>query len=158
MLGKKNNQNQTNMFSPLLTDFINLSHELVLLSKDIKLQNIENQLSKFYSHTGKPSVNLRFMVGCLILKRIYNLGDETLAKAWVSNPYMQFFCGEAYFQHKFRCDPSDFVHFRRRIGEEGIELIFQESVRVNGKDTFSGVSLSDTTVQEITILFQLMLS
>jgi transposase, IS5 family len=58
------------------------------------------------------------MVGCLILKRIYNLGDETLAKAWVSNPYMQFFCGEAYFQHKFRCDPSDFVHFRKRIGRK----------------------------------------
>jgi hypothetical protein len=52
MLGKKINQNQTNMFSPLLTDFINLSHELVLLSKDIQWQNIENQLSKFYSHTG----------------------------------------------------------------------------------------------------------
>lgn len=118
---KKINQNQTNIFSPLLTDFINPAHELVLLSKDIQWQNIENQISKFYSHTGKPSVNLRFMVGCLILKRIYNLGDETLAKAWVSNPYMQYFCGEAYFQHKFRCDPSDFVHFRKRIGEEGIE-------------------------------------
>ena len=55
---------------------------------------------------------VRLMVGCLLLKRIYNLGDETLAKAWVQNPYMQYFCGYSYFDHGFPCDPSDFVHFQ----------------------------------------------
>ena len=55
------------------------------------------------------------MIGCLILKHPYNLGDETLAKEWVMNPYMQYFCGETIFQHRFPCDPSDFVHFRKRI-------------------------------------------
>ena len=57
------------------------------------------------------------MVGYFILKHLYNYGDETLAKAWVMNPYMQYFCGEACFQHRFPFDPADFVHFRHRIGE-----------------------------------------
>jgi len=64
------------------------------------------------------------MVGCLLLKRLYNLGDETLAQAWVMNPYMQYFCGYGKFEHSFPCDPSDFVHFRKRIGNHGVEKIF----------------------------------
>ncbi len=37
------------------------------------------------------------MVGLLILKQIYNLGDETVMAEWVSDPYYQHFCGEAVF-------------------------------------------------------------
>jgi IS5 family transposase len=69
------------------------------------------------------------------------------------NPYMQYFCGEAHFQHKFPCDPSDFVHFRKRIGEKGIELIFNYSIELHGKDARSKMVLSDTTVQENNITF-----
>jgi len=53
-------------------------------------------------------------LGSLMLKRIYNLGDETLCEAWAMNPYMQYFCGMAHFEYTFPCDPSDFVHFRKR--------------------------------------------
>ncbi len=73
------------------------------------------------------------MVGCLLLKRIYNLGDETLAEAWKMNPYMQYFCGITPFEHKFPCNPGDFVHFRIRIGEEGIEKIFKYSVIIHSE-------------------------
>lgn len=91
---------------------------------------------------------IRFMVGCLLLKRLNNLGDETLAEAWKSNSYMQYFCGEAFFQHKFPCDPSDFVHFRKRIGEKGMEKIFFHSVQLHKPKTKDLKSvLSDTTVQ-----------
>jgi IS5 family transposase len=68
------------------------------------------------------------MVGSLMLKRIYNLGDQTLAEAWIRYPYMQYFCGMAHFEHKFPCDPSDFVHFRHRIGEKDI-CIFSKNTR-----------------------------
>lgn len=61
---------------------------------------------------------------------------------------MQYFCGEAYFQHKFPFDPSDFVHFRKRIGVEGVEKIFSHSVTLHGKDAKRKMTLSDTTVQE----------
>ena len=147
MLGKLPDQSQRDLFSPLLVDFIDTKHDLVLLADRIDWDYFEKEFSKFYSHTGQPSMPIRFMVGCLLLKRLYNLGDETLAQGWVRDPYMQYFCGESKFQHKFPCDPSDFVHFRKRIGEKGVELIFSYSVKLHGKQSDKMV-LSDTTVQE----------
>jgi len=148
MIGKSPNQNQMNFFQPMLKEFINMSHEMVLLADKIDWKYFEDEFSGFYSNTGQPSMPIRFMVGCLMLKRIENLGDESLAQAWIMNPYMQYFCGEVHFQHQFPCDPSDFVHFRKRIGESGIEKIFAYSVKFHGKDAISKQALSDTTVQE----------
>ena len=124
MLGQSPDQNQLNVFSPLLKQFIDPSHELVLLAEKIDWKYFEEEFAPHYSNTGQPSMPIRMMVGCLLLKRLYNHGDETLAKSWVMNPYMQYFCGEAHFQHQFPCDPSDFVHFRKRIGASGVEKIF----------------------------------
>ncbi len=87
MIGKSSNQNQQNLFKPLLKEFINLSHELVLLSNKIDWNYFETEFSSLYSNTGKPAMPIRLMVGSLMLKRIYNLGDETLAEAWKMNPF-----------------------------------------------------------------------
>ncbi|MBP9151531.1 MAG: hypothetical protein KBF73_04540 [Flavobacteriales bacterium] len=54
----------------------------------------------------------------------------------------------AHFTHKFPCDPSDFVHFRKRIGEEGVGKIFVYSVQLHGVSASEKPVLSDTTVQE----------
>lgn len=148
MIGKTPDPNQRDMFNPHLKDFIDMRHELVQLAEKIDWNYFEDTFSVHYSNTGKPAMPIRFMVGCLLLKRIYNLGDETLASAWVMNPYMQYFTGSAYFEHRFPCDPSDFVHFRHRIGESGIEKIFFYSIQAHGKDAKSTMVLSDTTVQE----------
>lgn len=148
MLGKTKKILQKNIFRPHLSDFINKDHELVLLSDKIDWQYFEDEFASLYSTKGRPSMPIRLMVGCLLLKRIYNLGDETLANAWVMNPYMQYFCGMNHFEHQFPCDPSDFVHFRKRIGEAGVEKIFFYSVKLHGKDAEERVVLSDTTVQE----------
>lgn len=148
MLGKSERITQKNLFKPHIIDFIDTDHELVLLSKEIDWGYFENIFGDLYSKKGRPSMPLRLMIGCLLLKRIYNLGDETLAKAWIMNPYMQYFCGMNHFEHHFPCDPSDFVHFRNRLGEKGIEKIFFYSVTIHGKDAREKVILSDTTVQE----------
>jgi transposase, IS5 family len=153
MTGKSPNQNQYNLFRPLLREFIDMDHELVLLANKIDWNYFEKSFSPYYSTTGQPSMPIRLMVGCLMLKRIYNYGDETLAEAWVMNPYMQYFCGEAHFQYKFPCDPSDLVHFRNRIGTKGVELIFTYSVEMHGNKVKSKVVLSDTTVQENNITY-----
>ena len=110
-----------------------MSHELVLLSEKIDWSYFEHEFSPLCSRTGKPAMPVRLMVGCLLLKHMYNQGDETLARAWVMNPCMQYFCGETFFQHRFPCDPSDFVHFSKRIGEGGVEKIFRHSVLLFGK-------------------------
>ncbi|MFN2440875.1 MAG: IS5 family transposase, partial [Chitinophagaceae bacterium] len=51
------------------------------------------------------------------------------------------------------CQASELVHFRNRIGTEGIELIFKESIRINGKDGQEQEATTDTTVQEKNITY-----
>ena len=51
------------------------------------------------------------------------------------------------------CQASELVHFRNRIGDEGIELIFKESIRLNGKDGQEQQATTDTTVQEKNITY-----
>ena len=148
MIGKTDKKRQHDLFRPMLVDFINPRHELVLLADRMAWDYFENEFLKYYSEVGRPSMPVRLMVGCLLLKRMYNLGDETLAEAWIRDPYMQYFCGMVHFEHKFPCDPSDFVHFRKRIGEEGIEKIFAYSVQMHGEKAREKQVLSDTTVQE----------
>ena len=132
MIGKSPRCDEPELFRPLLSDFIDMSHELVLLSEKIEWSYFEREFSPLYSRTGKAAMPVRLMVGCLLLKHMYNLGDETLARAWVMNPYMQYFCGEAFFQHRFPCDPSDFVHFRRRGNKVGIVSTAREQMESNG--------------------------
>ena len=151
MLGKLPDRNQRELFRPILVDIIDNHHELVLLADSIDWQYFEKEFASLYSEVGQSSVPIRLIVGCLLLKHLKNLGDETLAKAWIENPYMQYFCGMKCFEHEFPFDPSDFCHFRKRIGEDGFEKIFSESVRLHtGEETLQHCSwhLSDTTVQE----------
>jgi IS5 family transposase len=149
MVGKLPNSNQRELFRPMLVDIIDKEHELVLLSAAIDWSYFEKEFGVLYSSVGQSSVPIRLMVGCLILKHLKNLGDETLAKAWVENPYMQYFCGMRCFEHQFPFNPSDFCHFRKRIGEAGFEKIFAHSVALHGKEALKGSwHLSDTTVQE----------
>jgi len=87
MTGKSPNQQQRNMYKPLLLDFIDRKHELVVLADTIEWQYFEKEFSQLYSNTGKPAMPIRLMVGSLMLKRIYNLGDKILAKAWVRQKF-----------------------------------------------------------------------
>lgn len=148
MLGKTKSQGQKDLFKPLLVEFIDMRHELVLLANKIDWNYFETEFSPLYAAVGKPSMPIRLMAGSLMLKRIYDLGDETLCEAWQMNPYMQYFCGMAHFEHKYPCDPSDLVHFRKRLGEAGVEKIFVHSVLLHGKAALEKQVLSDTTVSE----------
>ena len=149
MLGKLQ-ENHRELFRTRLEDLINPRHELALLAKTIDWQYFENAFKSFYSDKGAPSVPVRTMVGCLLLKHLYNLGDEKIPEHWVCNVYFQYFCGGVFFEHKFPFDPSAFVHFRNRVGDAGIEKIFAYSVTLHGADVPKQAKfvLSDTTVQE----------
>ena|GEM_PF-1692266 len=77
------------MFRPLLSSFIDMNHELVLLADTIDWSYFESEFSKHYSKDkGCYSKPIRLMVRCLMFKQRFNLGDETLPKACESNPYM----------------------------------------------------------------------
>ncbi len=153
MKGKLPSQDQKNLFRPILKEIVNPKHELVILANKMDWKYYENCFGVHYSHLGRPSVPIRTMVGLLLLKRIYNLGDETVMEQWLQNPYFQYFCGESEFQWEYPCDPSDMVHFRKRIGAEGAEKIFQSSVTIRKDEIKNNDVLIDTTAQEKNITY-----
>lgn len=99
--------------------FINLEHELCVLSGRMYWDTIEEDFSVYYSEIGRPSLPIRRMIGLLLLKHIYNLSDEAMVDRWIENPYWQYFSGEKVFQITKPFDPTEFIHFRNRIGKEG---------------------------------------
>lgn len=130
--------------------------EMFKLARKIDWAYLENEFAPLYGTVGRPSVPIRTIVGLLLLKQMYNLGDETVVQRYLENPYWQNFCGEVYFQYRLPFDPSDFVHFRHRIGAEGMQKIFKQSIDLFGEDVIKKEVREvrvDTTVQEKNITF-----
>ena len=84
--------------------------------------------------------------------------DEALCERWVENPYFQLFCGEEFFRHKTPFDRSSLTRWRKRMGEEKLVALIQESLAVATRagaakpSDFSRL-IVDTTVQPKAIAF-----
>ena len=152
----KRTSKQLSMFSSL-EDMLSHQHPLFQLSNKINWECFENAFSPLYCNTnGRPAHPIRLMCGLLILKHLRNVSDEMVVFQWSENAYYQYFCGGLEFMPKQPCDASELVHFRNRIGEEGMELILAESIRVNtdhdNEDHFD-TAFIDSTVQEKNITY-----
>jgi transposase, IS5 family len=87
MLKKLPVQPQLEMFKTVLTSFIHPEHELCLLANKIDWKGLEDEFAPLYGKVGHPSVRIRTIVGLLLLKQMYNLGDETVVERYLENPY-----------------------------------------------------------------------
>ena len=148
MLAKPKIENQASLFFTL-EDTLNQRHPLYILSNRMDWEVFDREFSPLYCQDhGRPAKPIRLMVGLLVLKHIRDISDESVVEQWAENLYYQYFCGQQEFSSCEPCDASELVHFRKRIGEAGIELILKESIRVNGDDSNDGQVSVDTTVQE----------
>jgi IS5 family transposase len=141
------------LFRAKLRNIINLCHELVRLGDLIDWARLEAHFAPYYSVAGRPGLPIRLVVGLHLLKHIEGLSDEAVCERWERDPYMQYFCGEEYFQHAFPLERSGMTHFRHRVGEQALETLLQETLAA----AYRGGALSvkataavavDTTVQE----------
>lgn len=153
MVAKTEKHPQLNMFKTPVKQFINLEHEICVLADKINWESATDDFKGYYKDFGRPSVPLRRMIGLILLKYMYNLSDESVVDRWMENPYWQYFTGEVNFQTCKPFDPSEFVHFRKRIGEEGAERLLKLSIDLFGKEAKEKEVLIDTTVQEKNITF-----
>jgi len=65
------------------------------------------------------------------------------------NPYYQAFYGMREFQQKLLCPYStELVHFRKRIGKDGLKKIFQTSIGLHGESILKDTVNIDATVHE----------
>jgi len=156
MLAKPKFTNQIGLFNAI-ESLIDQQHPLFKLANVIEWGAFDESFKKHYSEKmGKPAKPVRLMVSLLILKHLRNLSDENLVDQWAENIYFQYFSGEQFFQPKIPCVPTELVAFRQRIGEEGMELILKESIRINkcnNQDKDGAVVSVDTTVQEKNISY-----
>lgn len=140
-----------------LDDLLNQQHPLYKLSHKINWCVFENSFTPLYcSDNGRPAKPIRLMCGLLILKHLRNISDESVVEQWSENAYFQYFCGMHEFVPSFPCASSELVHFRKRIGEKGMELILSESIRVNddkSDDDHHATAFIDSTVQEKNVTY-----
>ena len=154
MRSKERPKNQLHFLAPTLEEQLNPKHELYLLCHSIDWDYFENAFKDLYSDQGRPAHPIRLMVSLLILKSMYNLSDEKLVEQhWEMNVYFQYFSGFDVQQWGSPCAASDLVHFRQRIGEEGVEKIFRHSIDKHGKDAREDHVSIDTTTQEKNITY-----
>ena len=154
MLTPSKTFHQPSLFETDLLLQLDPSDPLLKLSTVIPWHTFDEAFSIHYTEDiGAPSKPIRLMVGLLILKQLENLSDESVVLQWKRNPYYQAFCGMQEFQRKLPCHSTELVHFRKRIGAEGVERIFRMSVGLHGKAALEAAVHIDTTVQEKNITY-----
>ncbi len=153
------NPHQQDLFRLQLSSMINMNHELVLLSKRIDWDVLNEQLGEsIVSTTGNVALPTRLIAGLFYLQHAYGLSDEAVWAKWVENPYWQYFCGEVFFQHELPCHPTSLTKWRNRMGKEGCEALLVQTIVCAKKGGFLAKKdcqeiIVDTTVQEKNITF-----
>lgn len=153
MLSKKGKSTPQLGFYSTFEEQLSHQHPLYILANNIQWSVFEEAFQKHYAEEGRPAKPIRLMVALLMLKHIRNLSDENVVEQWMENVYYQYFSGEKSYACGVPCEASELVHFRKRIGSEGVALVLKESIRVNGTDSDDPHVSVDTTVQEKNITF-----
>ena len=80
-------------------------------------------LRSMSANEGRPSVDLRIVLGTLLVKHIEDLSDERTIEYVQENIYAQYFVGLTSFQTEPVFVPHLFVTIRKRLGEEGTRAV-----------------------------------
>jgi IS5 family transposase len=137
------------LFGSLLRNEINPDEPLMVLERSIDWDNLCFQIGKFYDpYIGRPSIDLRKLISITMLQNIYNLTDEGVLSAWTQNVVFQAFSGCHFFSMDMPFSSPTLCNFRKKIGQEGLEIIFAHSVRIHGEKVLEKEVIMDTTVQE----------
>ncbi len=114
---------------PRLDEQLKMSHPLVTLSKLMNWDEIERSFgAHFTSSRGRPALSPRLVAGLLYLQHANDASDEAVVATWLENPCWQYFCGETYLQTELPIDPSSLTRWRKRIGEEGVEVLLTVTI------------------------------
>lgn len=159
MQAKKRTQSPEDLFRNRLNQLLNDKHPLFRLANSIDWDYFVGEFGPLYvENKGRPGKPIRLLVGLHYLKHAYNESDESVVDRFLENPYWQYFCGFEYFQHEFPLDPTSLVKWRNRIGSDGIEKLFYQTLKTAQslgllkKSHLNKVNV-DTTVQEKAIAF-----
>ena len=145
------------LFRNRLDQMIDLRHALAVLANRMPWQEIEASLPHLFarqvragktiedadlfgvneviagagiSNAGRLRLPTRLMVSLLYFKYAFNESDDDLIQRWGETPTWQYFSGNEYFEHRWPCDPTQLVKFRKLLGEEGVEELVARTIEV----------------------------
>ena len=122
------------------------NHPLAILKNKINWSNIKNECTYKESSRGRKGFGLEFHLGAAILKHTFNFSDDRLAQAIIETPVHQYFCGFSSFQQNLKINPTTFVKFRKKFGADNFDILFKESITINGEEAVEENVIQDTTV------------
>lgn len=95
---------------------LNKNNRWVKLSRLIPWDKIVGQYNhQFQSAEGRPPINGRIIIGCLIIKHILKLTDRETILQIEENMFMQYFLGYSSFTNESPFSSTLFVEIRKRL-------------------------------------------
>ncbi|MBN1999697.1 transposase [candidate division KSB1 bacterium] len=70
-------------------DHLNNDNRWIVLADLIDWGGFEKTYSQTFSHTGRPAIEARMLIGALILKHIICVSDKEITRQISENPYLQ---------------------------------------------------------------------
>jgi len=124
----------TSQYQTKIEEFSNLyqlkldeNNRWIQLGSIIPWDELVSHIQKKYNlGTGAKGIDLRQIIGCIIIKHKLKLTDEETLQIISENPYMQFFLGLTQFKSDLLFSPSLFVEIRKRLGKS----VFDEFVNI----------------------------
>jgi IS5 family transposase len=117
------------LFRSHLANIIDPRHPLVRLAGLIDWSRLAEAFGPFYKEgIGRPGLPTRLLVGLHLIQHMDGLSDEAVCTRCLDSPYVQFFCGEAFFRHELPLDRSSLTRWRQRIGADTLEVLLAETL------------------------------
>jgi len=111
----------------------------VCLAKLIPWDDLASIYSKtLNTHSGRESIDVRMVIGALIVKHKLRLDDREAVATISENIYLQYFCGLSSFQTEKPFHPTVFVDIRKRMGASSFdkwnEYIIRQADSIGSKN------------------------
>jgi len=149
---------QRHFFNYDLEYIIDRNNSFIILLKLIDWKELDKKFSNIYkSHTGRPGLNHRFMIGLHMIQYLFGTSDRlTLALVGISSE-LQYFVGLTERNQKL-CSSSSMSRWRKRVSVKELQAVLKETVRIAAnrkiitKKDFENITV-DSTIQEKRIKF-----
>lgn len=132
------NQLTLEVFSHPFKNELSPNNRWVKLSKVVPWDELAQVYAKqLDSGAGRESIDIRMVIGAIIVKHKLGLDDRGTVEMISENIYLQYFCGLSSFQTKAPFHPTVFVDIRKRMGASSFdkwnELVIEKADQIKPK-------------------------
>ena len=127
------------VFSHPFENELSPDNRWVKLSKVVPWDELASVYAKqLDSGSGRESIDIRMVIGAIIVKHKLGLDDRGTVEMISENIYLQYFCGLSSFQTGAPFHPTVFVDIRKRMGASSFdkwnELVIEKADQIKPKN------------------------